>query len=77
MGSDDDLMLMACDLPESQLNVPFELQLMPPLPGEDPREPRDFGSFQSASLSQLPDTGKPAGCFLVLVNSTFKLPRWF
>ncbi|XP_019113008.1 islet cell autoantigen 1-like isoform X1 [Larimichthys crocea] len=64
VGSDDDLMLMACDLPELQPNVPFELQLMPPLPGEDPREPRDFGSFQSASLSQLPDTGGlpyPAG----------------
>ncbi|XP_070711571.1 islet cell autoantigen 1-like [Pempheris klunzingeri] len=60
VGSDDDLMLMAGDLPQSQLsapaNVPLQSHLLPPPQGGDPQEPQGFGSLQS-SLSQLPATG--------------------
>ncbi|XP_044044279.1 islet cell autoantigen 1-like isoform X2 [Siniperca chuatsi] len=59
-GSDDDLMLMACNLPQSQLpastNIPLLAQLLPPLQGGDLNESWGFGSLQS-SLSQLPATG--------------------
>ncbi len=72
-SSDDDLMLMACNLPQSELlaaaNVP--LQPQPPLQGVDLNEPWGFGSLRS-SLSQLPATGKLAGCLLFL-NSDFLL----
>ncbi|XP_071320719.1 islet cell autoantigen 1-like isoform X1 [Trachinotus anak] len=61
-GSDDALMLMACDLPQPQLpaptNVPLQPQLLPPPQGGDQNEPWGFGSLQS-SLSQLPATGGP------------------
>lgn len=61
VGSDDDLMLMACDPPQPQLpataSVPLQPQLLPPPQGGDPDEPWDFGSLRS-SLSQLPATGK-------------------
>ncbi|GAA6228941.1 islet cell autoantigen 1-like [Lates japonicus] len=65
VGSDEDLMLMACDLPpQPQLpaptNIPLQPQLLPPPPqaGDWPEEnvPWGFGSLQS-SLSQLPATG--------------------
>lgn len=54
----DDLMLMACDLPQPQLpatiNAPPQPQ--PPLQAEDLDETWGFGNFQS-SFSQLPVTG--------------------
>uniref|UniRef100_A0A4W6ELF7 Islet cell autoantigen 1-like n=1 Tax=Lates calcarifer TaxID=8187 RepID=A0A4W6ELF7_LATCA len=66
VGSDEDLMLMACDLPpQPQLpaptNIPPQPQLLPPPPPQAqdwPEEnvPWGFGSLQS-SLSQLPATG--------------------
>lgn len=77
--SHDDLMLMACSLPQSQLpapeNVPLQPQLLPPAQGGDPNELWGFGSLQL----QLPATGKLACCllFLLPVNSDFRLPRWF
>ncbi|XP_060888905.1 islet cell autoantigen 1-like isoform X1 [Labrus mixtus] len=49
-NSDDDLLLMACDLPEPQP------QLLPPLEVGDSSQPWDFGGLQS-SLSQRPATG--------------------
>lgn len=62
-GSDDDLMLMACDLQQPQLpapaNVPLQPQLPPPLQAGNQNELWGFGSLQS-SLTQLPATGKPA-----------------
>ncbi|XP_031147599.1 islet cell autoantigen 1-like isoform X1 [Sander lucioperca] len=55
--SHDDLMLMACSLPQSQLpapeNVPLQPQLLPPAQGGDPNELWGFGSLQL----QLPATG--------------------
>ncbi|XP_039649329.1 islet cell autoantigen 1-like isoform X2 [Perca fluviatilis] len=55
--SHDDLMLMACSLPQSQLpaaaNVPLQPQLLPPAQGGDPNELWGFGSLQP----QLPATG--------------------
>ncbi|XP_035533796.1 islet cell autoantigen 1-like isoform X1 [Morone saxatilis] len=65
VGSDDDLMLMACNLPQSALaapeNFPLQPQLLPPLQSEDPSEAWGFRSLQS-SLSQLPATGGPPHC---------------
>ncbi|XP_045909477.1 islet cell autoantigen 1-like [Micropterus dolomieu] len=62
--SDDDLMLMACDRPQSPLptstNIPLQPQLLPPLQGGDPNVSWGFGSLQS-NLSQLPATD---GCLL-------------
>lgn len=60
--SDDDLMLMACDLP--QLPVPtnalFQPQLLPAPHAGGQNEPWGFESPQS-SLTQLSATGKQAG----------------
>ena len=81
-GSDDSLMLAACDLPQPQLPAPTSIQLQPQLPSPhqagDQNEPWGFESLNS-SLLQLPATGKLADCLLNLppVNSNFKLPHWF
>lgn len=80
MSTSDDLMLMPCNLPQfpASVNVPLQPGLPQPPQAGDPRESWGFGSLQS-SLSQLPATGKLAGCppFLLPVNSNFKLPRRF
>ncbi|KAM3857126.1 LOW QUALITY PROTEIN: islet cell autoantigen 1-like [Diretmus argenteus] len=62
--TDDDLMLMACDLPPPQLqpqlpahtDLPFHPQLHPPPRAVDPADTFSFGDFQS-SLAQLPVAG--------------------
>ncbi|XP_029303137.1 islet cell autoantigen 1-like isoform X1 [Cottoperca gobio] len=59
-GSDDDLMLIACDVPQSQHSASrhgaLQPQLLPPPQGGDTSEPWGFGSLRS-SLSQLPAPG--------------------
>ncbi|XP_041822254.1 islet cell autoantigen 1-like [Chelmon rostratus] len=52
----DDLMLLGCNLPQSQLPAQANIPLQAQLQGGDPRELWGFGSLQS-SLSQLPATG--------------------
>ncbi|XP_049919241.1 islet cell autoantigen 1-like isoform X1 [Epinephelus moara] len=57
-GSDDDLMLMACDLPQlpAPTNFPLHPQLLPPPQGGGPNAPWGFGGHQL----QLPATGGPS-----------------
>ncbi|XP_071762984.2 islet cell autoantigen 1-like [Centroberyx gerrardi] len=50
-GTDDDLMLMACDLAQPQPQPQTQTQPQPPPRAVDPEETWSFGSFQS-SLSQ-------------------------
>ncbi|XP_030010658.1 islet cell autoantigen 1-like isoform X1 [Sphaeramia orbicularis] len=64
LSADDDLMLMACDLPQPQrptpVNAPLQPQLLPAPQGADPEQPWwDFGSAQ-ASQSQLPAATDPS-----------------
>lgn len=70
----DDLMLLGCNLPQSQLPAQANIPLQAQLQGGDPRELWGFGSLQS-SLSQLPATGKLVGCFLFLLPVNLKLPH--
>uniref|UniRef100_UPI0037E90D40 islet cell autoantigen 1-like isoform X1 n=1 Tax=Semicossyphus pulcher TaxID=241346 RepID=UPI0037E90D40 len=60
VSSDDDLLLMACDLPQpaAPAGVPVQPQLLLSLQGDDPSEAWGFGGLQS-SLSQPPATGGP------------------
>lgn len=73
LASDDDLMLMACDLPQPQLpaptNAPLQPQLLPAPHAGGQNEPWGFGGPQS-SLTQLPATGKQAG--YLLLSSLFE-----
>lgn len=73
-GSDDDLMLMACDLPQlpAPANFPLHPQLLPPPQGGGPNAPWGFGGHQL----QLPATGKLACCllFLLLVLLVLSFP---
>lgn len=72
MASDDDLMLMACDLPQPQLpvptNTPFQPQLLPAPHAGGHNESWGFGDPQS-SLTQLSATGKQAGYLLFILST--------
>lgn len=59
-SSDDDLMLMACDMPQ------------PTAPANALHQPQGFGNLEFG-LSQLPATGKLVGCLfpLILTSTCF------
>ena len=65
--SNDDLMLMACNIPHPQhpspTNRPLQPQLLPLSHAGEQNELSSFGSLQS-DFSQIPVTGKLAGCLL-------------
>lgn len=70
MGSNDDLMLMDCDVPQfpQPVNVPLQPQLPLPPPAGEPTESRGFESLQS-NLPPLPGKLADPLPFLTLEKS--------